>query len=1095
MKKLFSTFFIVFAAVVSTVAQNAEVTRRLGAKYSMVQYHPECGGWYFLSYQKGPETLYGVADASGNVLVSEALKFKLHKGYGEFYLLDMQQQALHNQWKLEYKQYERDLNKYNKVEADYKATIAAYNAKVEVAKEEAKRRWQYARQVAIKNAEAEAARQRAAQGSNTSILGAVLSGVAGGLNIAAAANSVKYQPFESQVLAERNLTVAPSKPYNPLPQKPAEPADGYYWKKMPFRQGVHYSYVDYDKLNGTNGFADVMRDGRYGLVDVYFKEVVPCTNSSKVLRQVYSSDRQDRYIICNNGKYGVLDNAARYLVPAMYSGIEVSGSRLLVERDRRKGMLNLNGKEIMPCQFEQIKNSNGYFLCKKDKVWGIYTGDAKELYPCQFQNVNFSSICGKKILNTQLRGLWGVVDFSTGNNVLPNNYVNVSVKKMGAEEFFEVKDQKGKIGLYDNRGIVLLPCEFTDVKTVSLMNDNYLETHDAASKVGLYTMTGIPTIPGGKYTSYELADDFFLVKDGNLFGVCGLYGDELIPCRYEGLKYDKDNKIFIAREGDTFQPLTLYGHPIFFPVKATGMSYNGGKYFRVASDKGYGAVDFNGNLIVPMKSKIKDLPKKVLAASKKVNLDKPREKGLKAARDEYNAYKYTVAEEEAHRKKFSFYAQNYVERVVNEWQKRGEFEKMSNYQTRVNSDTRQQKVYELTMQAQKNYIREFKSKLPSDNMAIVGNYDPDNETYRIRTSFSDEDILVNVPSEDAQEFKASFASLSKTPEFFVEKDGLGLAEYSFTMPNGHTFRYNNRNSLTHMVAAVEYAFDPIEIDGAASNMNYQRGKQRIATNTFDYGRSDVDVKIPQAASQKENVYAVIIANENYENEKKVDFAYNDGYTVKEYFSKAFGIPDKNIHFRANASLNNMRFELNWMKQIAQETAGDAEFIFYYAGHGMPNDAQSDACLLPVDGNSGDFKSGYALSELYASLSDMPSKNTLVMLDACFSGSQRSGEVMSSTRGVALSPRIQAPKGNMVVFSAASKNETAHPFKEKYHGMFTYFFLKRIQEVGNNVSLGELTDYVKSNVAKTALTEVSKPQHPIVTPSSALTNTWRQLKFN
>ena len=55
--------------------------------------------------------------------------------------------------------------------------------------------------------------------------------------------------------------------------------------------------------------------------------------------------------------------------------------------------------------------------------------------------------------------------------------------------------------------------------------------------------------------------------------------------------------------------------------------------------------------------------------------------------------------------------------------------------------------------------------------------------------------------------------------------------------------------------------------------------------------SDIDQNIPQASKKNDYVFAVIIANENYQTESKVDFAHNDGNTFKTYCQNVLGIPE------------------------------------------------------------------------------------------------------------------------------------------------------------------------------------------------------------
>ena len=116
------------------------------------------------------------------------------------------------------------------------------------------------------------------------------------------------------------------------------------------------------------------------------------------------------------------------------------------------------------------------------------------------------------------------------------------------------------------------------------------------------------------------------------------------------------------------------------------------------------------------------------------------------------------------------------------------------------------------------------------------------------------------------------------------------------------------------------------------------------------------------------------------------------------------------------------------------------------------------------------------------------------MDACFSGAQRSGEMLASARGVAIRSRQGMPSGNMVVFSAAQGDETAYPYHEKGHGLFTYFMLKKLQETKGDVTLGELDDYISTNVRRQSILVNRKSQTPTVTSATALEQTWKETKI-
>ena len=260
-------------------------------------------------------------------------------------------------------------------------------------------------------------------------------------------------------------------------------------------------------------------------------------------------------------------------------------------------------------------------------------------------------------------------------------------------------------------------------------------------------------------------------------------------------------------------------------------------------------------------------------------------------------------------------------------------------------------------------------------------------------------------------------------------------------------------------------------------------------------KSDVDIEIPIIKkSLGEKTFVVIIANENYQEVAKVPYTINDGEIFAEYCKKTLGIPETNISLVKDATANNMKREVRWLTQILQQYNGEAKAIVYYAAHGIPDESTKDAYLLPVDGYGDDPSTGYSLNELYKTLNEVPSKSTLVFLDACFSGANRDGSMLASARGVAIKAKPTAPIGNMVVFSAAQGDETAYPYIDKGHGLFTYYFLKKLQETKGDVTLGELSEYITDQVGKQSIVINRKSQTPNVSVSSSLQSDWKKMKI-
>ena len=431
---------------------------------------------------------------------------------------------------------------------------------------------------------------------------------------------------------------------------------------------------------------------------------------------------------------------------------------------------------------------------------------------------------------------------------------------------------------------------------------------------------------------------------------------------------------------------------------------------------------------------------------------------------------------------FSVFAKNYVESRINAWQKKGEFEKTSDWQARVTESTRNRKIAELAREAEQLYIKQY-----GWNMTYtLGRYDADNEVYLIICN--DKELLVPVPIAEAPAFKQNWESVVKTPKYFIENDRLAVAEVAFTMPGGKTYRYSNAASLQYTMAEVSYNFDPIEISVPETTAPVA-GRQTVNRVTVTAGKSDVDVNIPQGRTTRDRTFAVIIANENYTKLSPVAYALNDGKTFGQYCRQTLGLPETNIRYYGDATYGTMLAAMSDIKKIATAYEGDIEVLFYYAGHGAP-DEQQEAYLMPVDAYGVGSEACYSLARLYKELGGLGARRVTVFLDACFSGSTREDTMLASARGVAIKARNASPTGNMVVFTAAQGDETALPYRAQGHGLFTYYLLKKLQESGGEVTFGELGDYLTEQVSRRSQVVNRKSQTPTVLVSPSLGATWQ-----
>ena len=495
--------------------------------------------------------------------------------------------------------------------------------------------------------------------------------------------------------------------------------------------------------------------------------------------------------------------------------------------------------------------------------------------------------------------------------------------------------------------------------------------------------------------------------------------------------------------------------------------------------------------------------------------------------------------------------QSAVNKEIEAWQKKGEFESTAEWQQRVNEKTRLEKINSLSktyidqynneknnieaeqqqlMQSYEQYKKEkldeyyeIQALIEESKLNVSGlelkPYDADNNTFLISSSTYG-DILLPVSREEAPGFKDNWEAIKGSVRHEYVPNGETVALNKIIFTNGDKeYVYDSHTQGKYSVTDIDYNFKPVEIaDISMADLNIggslpqqevsskvvsksasesltprkvEAGQNRIAATD----RSDVDYAIPQVASDKNSTtYAVIIANENYKTLSKVPYAINDGEVLEKYLTSAVGLPKNHVKVYKNASVGSMAEAVNYMESLAKAFGDKLNLIFYYAGHGVPDESTKNALILPVDGNPAIPKTCYAVDELIKGLGELRANNVVVLLDACFSGATRNDDMLVAARGIKLKTNDVSPVGNMVLLSATQGDETAYPFEKEGHGLFTYFLLKKLQENKGNVTLGELADYIIENVKQTSIVNNGKLQTPTVTVSPSLTNTWRNIQL-
>ncbi|MEI6556358.1 MAG: caspase family protein [Paludibacter sp.] len=439
----------------------------------------------------------------------------------------------------------------------------------------------------------------------------------------------------------------------------------------------------------------------------------------------------------------------------------------------------------------------------------------------------------------------------------------------------------------------------------------------------------------------------------------------------------------------------------------------------------------------------------------------------------------------------------------NQWLVKSEFEKNSDYEIRLkNSD---EKLKEIT----KDVLTSVKSRyLKGIHYGRFGGYNVDDETYLIKVLDDSLNITIKIPPSIAKDLTRrvnvsemeQYSNQEKILIFpvnieiindkwvitdavlvFNPNGGDHFGSYKIKIQSGGDvlYQYGDQISLTKpfdlkkitngelpksgLVAPMDVYYYKWKISEqpnfiAASNkpVSFSLEDLNIAlpitnTNIISTPKlqvSDLDISAIKTSNSNPTAFAVVIGNKDYLYTKKVSYALNDAETMKKYLVNVLGYTEGNIFFIENATKSTFETyfgnkENPQGKLFNNMKQGISDVFVYYSGHGAPGLNDNKGYFVPVDCDPQYVQQGgYSLDLFYANIAKLNAKSVTIVTDACFSGAEIFKDISPIT--ITVSNPI-AVADNCVVLSSSAGSQVSSWYNDKQHGMFTYFFLKALQD--------------------------------------------------
>ena len=302
-------------------------------------------------------------------------------------------------------------------------------------------------------------------------------------------------------------------------------------------------------------------------------------------------------------------------------------------------------------------------------------------------------------------------------------------------------------------------------------------------------------------------------------------------------------------------------------------------------------------------------------------------------------------------------------------------------------------------------------------------------------------------------------------------------------------KFNEDSIIVTLIASErfsKYGFQtkvgvPINSKSAAVDLNnLLSSEEEVEEVVFNDVKliSDVDDNIPVTTIKRPNALAVVIGNRDYNKTENVNFAINDSRSIRKYLIQAMGFDENNIIYKENASFtdfNEIFGNSNSFKGDLYDRSrrGIDEIFIYYSGHGAPdinsNSQKPTGYFVPIDCNPNNVKlSGYSSKVFFDNLNKLEIDNTTVVLDACFSGGSGSnsgqGNIIKNVSSVRRLPKEITNLENGILLASSTGEQVSSWHAEERHGLFTYYFLKSIQNNREGkLTFAEAFNYIEKQV--------------------------------
>lgn len=357
-------------------------------------------------------------------------------------------------------------------------------------------------------------------------------------------------------------------------------------------------YDNTPKLNKKKVLATIIAIIVIIMMVISFKRILTGKEKTKDFSTLTS------YSAAYDGKWGVIDNKGNVIINLYYD-------EMVIVPDKNTGLfvcvydvnydngtyktkvLNEEGNEILTefNMVEPIENSDGnnvwyesVLRFQENGKYGLIDFKGKEILKPEYDNIYALSGIEKSLV-IEKDGKKGIVNPSTGEIVVPAEYIGISSLSKKYEDGYIVKTAENKSGLIAADKRIIFNAKYDEIKNV-VGNNYYVVVENGTLEV--VNQNGEIVLNTGFNTIEEISVDNFVITLNGKYGLIDKTGAVLLAPEYEKLSFafsnyyvaKKDSKVGIvdtagnAKVDFTYEGISYIESGNFFEAENSDLTTN-----------------------------------------------------------------------------------------------------------------------------------------------------------------------------------------------------------------------------------------------------------------------------------------------------------------------------------------------------------------------------------------------------------------------------------------------------------------------------------------------------------------------------------------